>query len=210
MGSWGEKHHQGLWIRSFQGLRRGHHQSLRQLDNHCTILGFPGRRMWPKHWCQLFLFWSIHFLSRTITKTMIGRMPDSHWTCVNYQCGKPNDKPPNRDGYISIQDFFISHLKHNVGIAIINHPPNHHFYGWYKPSKMGGLLLLYPHYTYDFFGTSSHFIHWTGWGSIFSAGHERRERCFLGRNWCWLEIGCVCFLYPLIIKHSFGKLHVYS
>ena len=33
----------------------------------------------------------------------------------------------------------------NVGIAIINHPPNHHFYGWYKPSNMGGLLLLYPH-----------------------------------------------------------------
>ena len=25
-----------------------------------------------------------------------------------------------------------------VGIAIINHPPNHHFNGWYKPSKMGG------------------------------------------------------------------------
>ena len=34
----------------------------------------------------------------------------------------------------------------NVGIAIINHPPNHHFYGWYKPSKIGGLLLLHPHY----------------------------------------------------------------
>ena len=29
----------------------------------------------------------------------------------------------------------------NVGIAIINHPPNHH-----ESSKMGGLFLLYPHY----------------------------------------------------------------
>ena len=34
----------------------------------------------------------------------------------------------------------------NVGIAIISHPPYHHFYGWYKPSKIGGLLLLYLHY----------------------------------------------------------------
>ena len=24
----------------------------------------------------------------------------------------------------------------------MNHPRNHHFYGWYEPSKMGGLLLL--------------------------------------------------------------------
>ena len=23
---------------------------------------------------------------------------------------------------------------------------NHHFYAWYKPSNMGGVLLLYPHY----------------------------------------------------------------
>ena len=33
---------------------------------------------------------------------------------------------------------------------MINHPPNHHFYGWYKPSKMDGLwhcyTMLYPHY----------------------------------------------------------------
>ena len=36
----------------------------------------------------------------------------------------------------------------NVGMAIINNKPSpvhHHFYGWYKPSNMGGLLLLYPH-----------------------------------------------------------------
>ena len=28
---------------------------------------------------------------------------------------------------------------YNVGIAIMDHPPNHHFYGWEKPSKIGGL-----------------------------------------------------------------------
>ena len=31
---------------------------------------------------------------------------------------------------------------YHVGIAIINHPPNHR--KWLV--KMGGLLLLYPHY----------------------------------------------------------------
>ena len=39
----------------------------------------------------------------------------------------------------------------NVGIAMINHPPfitifRENFYGWYKPSKMGCSLSLYPHY----------------------------------------------------------------
>ena len=33
----------------------------------------------------------------------------------------------------------------DVGIAIINHPPIT-INGWYKPSNIGGLLLLYPHY----------------------------------------------------------------
>ena len=37
-------------------------------------------------------------------------------------------------------------LMPNVGIAIINHPPNHHVYGWYKPSNMGGLWHCYTHY----------------------------------------------------------------
>ena len=32
--------------------------------------------------------------------------------------------------------------KHNVGIAIINHPPNHHFDGWYKLSNMGVPMTL--------------------------------------------------------------------
>ena len=35
----------------------------------------------------------------------------------------------------------------NVGIARINHPPNHHFYGWYKPSSMDGLSHCYTHIT---------------------------------------------------------------
>ena len=35
----------------------------------------------------------------------------------------------------------------NVGIAIINHPPNHHFYGWYTPSNMGGFWHCYTHIT---------------------------------------------------------------
>ena len=34
----------------------------------------------------------------------------------------------------------------NVGIAKINHPPVITINGWYKPSKKGGLLLLYPYY----------------------------------------------------------------
>ena len=34
----------------------------------------------------------------------------------------------------------------NAGIAIIHHPPNHHKWVVFQPSKMGGLLLLYPHY----------------------------------------------------------------
>ena len=38
----------------------------------------------------------------------------------------------------------------NVGIAIINHHPFITIFmdinGWYTPSKMDGLLLLYPHY----------------------------------------------------------------
>ena len=44
-------------------------------------------------------------------------------------------------------------LPSNVGIAILNHPPNHHFYGWdsnhQKWIKIGGLFmaLLYPHYS---------------------------------------------------------------
>ena len=33
-----------------------------------------------------------------------------------------------------------------MGITIINHPHDHHFYRWYKPWKMGGSLLLYAHY----------------------------------------------------------------
>ena len=36
----------------------------------------------------------------------------------------------------------------NVSIAIINHPPHHHFYGWYKPSKMGRLWHCYAHITW--------------------------------------------------------------
>ena len=37
----------------------------------------------------------------------------------------------------------------NVGIAIISHPPFITIHGWYKPSNMGGLLLLYPHYGFS-------------------------------------------------------------
>ena len=37
----------------------------------------------------------------------------------------------------------------NVGIAIINHPPNHHFYGWYKPSNMDGLWHCYTHINFS-------------------------------------------------------------
>ena len=39
--------------------------------------------------------------------------------------------------------------QHNVGIATINHPPNRHFYGWYKPSKMVGLWHCYTHIIHD-------------------------------------------------------------
>ena len=34
--------------------------------------------------------------------------------------------------------------------AMINHPPFITINGLYKPSNMGGLLLLYPHYTLSF------------------------------------------------------------
>ena len=36
--------------------------------------------------------------------------------------------------------------RNNVGIAIINHPPNQNKWVGFQPSNMGGLLLLYPHY----------------------------------------------------------------
>ena len=40
----------------------------------------------------------------------------------------------------------------NVGIAIRNPSPFITINGWYRPSKMGGLLLLYPHQSlYVFF-----------------------------------------------------------
>ena len=48
------------------------------------------------------------------------------------------------------REFEACHINQvNVGISIINNPPKHHFYGWYKPSKMDGLLLLYPHDNHD-------------------------------------------------------------
>ena len=43
--------------------------------------------------------------------------------------------------YIEIHLIYI-----NVGIAILNHPPFITIKGWYKPSKIGVLLLLYPQY----------------------------------------------------------------
>ena len=32
--------------------------------------------------------------------------------------------------------------------TIMNYPPNHNFYRWYKHWQMGGLFLFYPHYRY--------------------------------------------------------------
>ena len=44
------------------------------------------------------------------------------------------------------QYFLNTRVISNVGIAIINHPPFITIsMGGIKPSKMGGLLLLYPH-----------------------------------------------------------------
>ena len=31
----------------------------------------------------------------------------------------------------------------------INHPPNHHFYGWSKPSKLVGFIIALPTLGYD-------------------------------------------------------------
>ena len=44
--------------------------------------------------------------------------------------------------------FRCKHQWFDVGIAmpLAPSPIHHQFYGWYKASKMGGLLLLYPHY----------------------------------------------------------------
>ena len=51
---------------------------------------------------------------------------------------------------------YLTHLSwltpSNVGISIINPPPNHHFYGWdsnhQKLIKIGiNIALLYPHYS---------------------------------------------------------------
>ena len=47
---------------------------------------------------------------------------------------------------LTVGKWVCNHIANHAGIAIISHPLNHHFYRWYKPSKMVGLLLLYPHY----------------------------------------------------------------
>ena len=49
------------------------------------------------------------------------------------------------------------HCFTNVGIAIINHPPNHHFYGWdSNHQKMGGLWHCYTHIKLDCKLNSTH------------------------------------------------------
>jgi hypothetical protein len=53
--------------------------------------------------------------------------------------GKVQEKAPDQFGHPTKIGLFHG-FSYNVVKTTINHPPNHHFYRWYKPfSQMGGL-----------------------------------------------------------------------
>ena len=69
--------------------------------------------------------------------------------------------PPNgswafEDVCHGISRYLRLYIQDNVGKTIINNPPNHHFYRWYKPFPNGWFMaLFYQHYhdiwSYRFF-----------------------------------------------------------
>ena len=46
--------------------------------------------------------------------------------------------------YKYIYIYIHTEIKGNVGIAIINHPPNHHVYGGIPPIKNGWFIVAIP------------------------------------------------------------------